>query len=131
MPFTPRLYCPFGHRRDIRLLRIKSERDGKSIEVDLEVFKLDSNVQYTALSYVWGNQSSPSWIACNGHSVPITRNLWEVLSCLQEQNFHGLLWIDAICINQQDNKEKGIQVNIMRDIYKRAADVIIWLGQQE
>lgn len=112
-------------------MRIKSERGRNNIETDLEVFKLDSNVQYTALSYVWGNPLPSSWIVCNGHSVAITRNLWEVLSCLQEQECRSLLWVDAICINRQDNEEKSIQVNMMRDIYKRAANVLFWLGQEE
>jgi hypothetical protein len=38
-------------------------------------------------------------------------------------------WIDAICINQSDNKEKGIQVNMMGDIYDRATEVLVWLGE--
>jgi hypothetical protein len=40
-----------------------------------------------------------------------------------------LLWIDALCINQSDKKEKGLQVQMMRDIYKSASRTIIWLGQ--
>jgi hypothetical protein len=125
------LYSPLEHRRNIRLLRIKSDRSGKSIEVDIRVFHLDSDVQFTALSYVWGDPLKQSWIVCNGNNIPITRNLWEILSTLQEQDHHGLLWADAICINQQDNGEKSIQVSMMRDIYKRAGNVIFWLGQEE
>jgi hypothetical protein len=130
MLHTP-LYYRLERRRDIRLLCIKSESGGKSIEVDLTVLELDSDVQYTALSYVWGDPFPQSWILCNGHSVPISHNLWEVLSCLQKQGFNGLLWVDAMCINQKDNKEKSIQVNMMRDIYKRAANVIFWLGLEQ
>jgi hypothetical protein len=38
------------------------------------------------------------------------------------------LWVDAICIYQQDEVEKVHQVSIMRDIYSGAEDVLIWLG---
>ena len=39
------------------------------------------------------------------------------------------IWVDAICINQQDLRERSQQVSIMRDIYRLAADVVIWLGE--
>jgi hypothetical protein len=39
-----------------------------------------------------------------------------------------MLWADAICINQQDNREKGHQVKQMAQIYKNAEEVLIWLG---
>ena len=125
------LYSPLLHRRDIRLLSIKSGTGKEGVEVTLETYELDSNTQFTALSYVWGDVIPPHWIVCNGHQVPITRSLWGVLSQLRKQQFHCLLWVDAICINQKDEKEKGSQVAMMRDIYKRAVNVIFWLGEQE
>ncbi|KAF2011841.1 hypothetical protein BU24DRAFT_396444, partial [Aaosphaeria arxii CBS 175.79] len=131
MSSTPSLYCSFKHPRDIRLLRIQHKKKSERIEIDFDHFGLDTGVQYMALSYVWGNPSPPSWVTCNGRRVPVTRNLWEVLSCLQKTGFNGWLWVDAICINQQDDKEKGVQVSMMRDIYKQAAKVIFWLGKQE
>jgi hypothetical protein len=39
-----------------------------------------------------------------------------------------LFWIDAICINQADNAERGHQVELMRQIYKAPANVLAWLG---
>ncbi|KAH7130112.1 heterokaryon incompatibility protein-domain-containing protein [Dendryphion nanum] len=131
MTSAPSIYHTLGHQRSIRLLRIHPGKDEKRMVVDLDEFNLDSDVQYTALSYVWGNSSPPSQITCNGHCAPVTRNLWDVLSCLREKNFGSLLWVDAICINQQDRQEKSTQVSMMRDIYKRAAKVVFWLGRQE
>jgi hypothetical protein len=130
MPGAP-LYSPLLHRRDIRLLRLKSRTGREGVEVTLETFKLDLHTQFTALSYVWGDMIPPHEIVCNGHKVQITRNLWGVLSQLRKQQFDSLLWVDAICINQKDESEKSVQVAMMRDIYKRAANVIFWLGEQE
>lgn len=42
-----------------------------------------------------------------------------------------LLWIDAICINQQDILERNQQVNLMATIYQRATIVRVWLGNDE
>lgn len=38
------------------------------------------------------------------------------------------LWVDALCINQKDMEEKSQQVQMMRDIYKKAKDAVIWIG---
>ncbi|CAI6266865.1 unnamed protein product [Periconia digitata] len=128
MSRLPKLY----HRRDIRLIRIKPGTKQSNIEIEIETSNLDSNVEYTALSYVWGeNPSLPSSIVYDGQNVPVTRNLWEVMLRFRAERLVGLLWVDAICINQQDNDEKSMQVNMMRDIYKQAAKVIFWLGEQE
>jgi hypothetical protein len=130
MPDAP-LYSLLPHQRAIRLLRIKSGTGEKGIQITLETFDLDSKTQFTALSYVWGNERSPRKIICNGHKRRITCNLRGVLSQLKKQQFDCLLWVDAICINQKDEEEKSFQVAMMRDIYKRAAKVIFWLGEEE
>ncbi|CAN9190425.1 unnamed protein product [Alternaria alternata] len=125
------LYSQLPHQRAIRLLRIKSGTGDDGIQITLETFDLDSKTQFTALSYVWGDEKSPCKITCDGHKKPVRRNLWGVLSQLRKQRFDSLLWVDAICINQEDKEEKSFQVAMMRGIYKRAAKVIFWLGEQE
>lgn len=39
-----------------------------------------------------------------------------------------VIWADALCINQQDDKEKSHQVKLMASIYSRASRVVIWLS---
>lgn len=41
------------------------------------------------------------------------------------------LWIDAICINQGDTKEKSLQVAVMDRIYSQATYVVLWLGKDD
>lgn len=41
------------------------------------------------------------------------------------------MWIDAICINQSSNAERNIQVSKMAEIYSRANNVCIWLGDSD
>lgn len=38
------------------------------------------------------------------------------------------LWIDALCINQQDAAEVNQQVLLMGDIYNLCRQTIVWLG---
>jgi hypothetical protein len=59
----------------------------------------------------------------------VTRNCGLALGYLRKTDSTWVLWIDAICINQEDDKERGHQVAIMRDVYSRAIEVLIWLGE--
>jgi len=62
---------------------------------------------------------------------------WCDIARLSDENdsechkFCGLLWADAICINQDDDIERAQQVGIMRFIYSQAKSVFIWLGNCE
>jgi hypothetical protein len=40
------------------------------------------------------------------------------------------MWIDAVCIDQGNNEEKTQQVGIMKEIYRCATQVLIWLGKE-
>jgi hypothetical protein len=85
-------------------------------------------VEYEALSYTWGSEADKAEIRVNNRSMPVTRNLFEALKALRLPDKQRVLWIDAICINQTDLRERDSQVNIMRHIYKGARAVIVWLG---
>ena len=39
------------------------------------------------------------------------------------------MWIDYVCINQSDGKDKSIQVALMKEIYSNASKVIVWLAR--
>ncbi|KAL9597505.1 MAG: hypothetical protein Q9219_005087 [cf. Caloplaca sp. 3 TL-2023] len=89
----------------------------------------DADVQFTALSYTWGDPSNPGFIFLNDCcSLPITRNLEAALRHLRLQTESVRLWVDAICINQADLDEKTLQVSMMRDIYVSALETWVWLG---
>jgi hypothetical protein len=95
----------------------------------------DSFFSYEALSYVWGGERTQT-VYCDGQSIPATPNLVSALSRLRIgmdtfPYFHRTLWVDAICINQEDLEERSNQVKLMRDIYSRASKVLLWLGNNE
>jgi hypothetical protein len=91
---------------------------------------------YEALSYVWGSDEKPhvfNLINEDFHGVrqlPITSSLYNALRSLRPFGFcKRMLWIDAICINQQDDGEKNYQVQAMARIYREATTVIGYLGE--
>jgi len=88
---------------------------------------------YAALSYVWGNENRGCKIIVNDHEIEVTPNLAAALLTFRDGGeFHSNfgLWVDAICINQEDLEERGKQVRKMRDIYGKAWTVIAWLGEE-
>ena len=91
-----------------------------------------SSSSYSALSYVWGERSHPRTILVDGAPVPITANLFAALRRLRRDREEPLeLWVDALCINQDDVQERNHQVRLMGNIYKRADEVLMWLGEAE
>ncbi|KIN06874.1 hypothetical protein OIDMADRAFT_21814 [Oidiodendron maius Zn] len=87
---------------------------------------------YEALSYVWGDPHEilPIYVGENRLQLPITVNLHAALSRLRDHSFERIMWVDAICIDQGNPKERGQQVQLMAKIYSNAHRVIVWLGEE-
>jgi hypothetical protein len=66
-------------------------------------------------------------------TISCLTGLYNLLSNLNPKNVHSSLriWIDSICINQGDLKEKNAHVAQMHEIYGRARNVIVWLGMPD
>lgn len=113
---------------------IKSLRDAQDIPKNYvasngEVAHLSD--RYVALSYVWGSSTDKKTILVNGMEMQVTQNLHIALLQLRKSNWvrrRVNIWIDAICINQDDLDEREMQVKLMRDIYAIAWQVVIALG---
>ena len=87
--------------------------------------------EYHAISYAWSHEEPVGTIICNGKPLAVTPDLLECLRCLSAVNGCQNLWIDAICIDQEDDEEKAHQVANMHKIYRQATDVYVWLGPAE
>jgi hypothetical protein len=93
---------------------------------------LNWNPSYEALSYTWGDPSDTCQVPVDfeGHPAYISTNLEAALRVLRYHDKPRQLWIDALCINQDDVSEKNKQVPLMGNIFAQAQNVIIWLGPQ-
>jgi len=106
------------NKREIRLLTLlRSDGFEDEIRCKLDVASLDEKLTYTALSYCWGNQSEQREIHVNDRRVSVTKSLEIALRYARKDLQDMVLWVDAICINQEDLKEKSYQVGMMGSIY--------------
>jgi hypothetical protein len=113
----------------IRLLTITYVEG--TIELQTHRFELAEDLEYNAISYVWGAAPASVTVMCNNKPLAITPTALQMLQYLcqdQTKTVQSKIWIDAICINQEDADEKSTQIPLMRDIYSRAATVIVWMG---
>lgn len=120
--------------KTVRLLDLNSStRIDDPLVGNLRLASLDQKAypQFNALSYVWGGGvSQQDNIACGISEIPITRNCRDALRQIRELCGTNTLWVDAICIDQTNDKEKAHQVPLMEEIYTKANMVYIWLGHE-
>ncbi|KAF3052404.1 hypothetical protein E8E11_001156 [Didymella keratinophila] len=115
----------------IRLLRISKGVLSGPVEATLEFARLDGTTPaYEALSYLRGSSAQVSQIIHRPTqtAISITKNLYNARKGAHEADQDRVIWVDALCINLEDGKEKGVQVRKMNLIYARASHVIVWLG---
>ena len=90
--------------------------------------------EYEALSYTWGSTTDLDNVYVQADerekALAITPNLAEALRYLRYEDRPRVLWIDAICVDQNNTAERGHQVLRMVDIYRQSNRVIIWLGPE-
>ncbi|QYS92712.1 hypothetical protein H0G86_000115 [Trichoderma simmonsii] len=123
-------YPKLPDQRSIRLIKLYgAASQDDDIYTDLITASIDQPPPYEALSYTWGGQPKDQVIYANGQKFFITKNAQDAMRQLRPKpGEFKYIWIDAICINQEDISEKSSQVSIMVEIYKKAARVDIWLG---
>ncbi len=123
-------------QRWIRLLRLEagSGTDGIACRFEednqFQGVQLGKQAKYEALSYRWGNKDEREWITCNNKQFSITRDLAVSLHFLRRPDRSRILWVDQICINQENPAEKQSQVGLMSSVYLEAQQVVVWLGNE-
>ncbi|KAL7954960.1 heterokaryon incompatibility domain-containing protein [Trichoderma compactum] len=118
-----------GDDHRIRVLTLTPSQDpSEPIHISLSVVKLNDDPSFEALSYCWGDATDKLLVFCDGVPFPVTKNLESALRHLRKTEDERSLWVDAICINQDNIPERNQQVSIMKDIYRKARHVVIWLG---
>ena len=126
------IYAPLTQSsREFRVLHILPGRKSQTVKSYLAVVSLYDRPNYEALSYVWGSQKSREPIRLCGRAVRVTTNLLDALKAVRLPDVERVMWIDALCINQEDFSERSQQVTLMGDIYRNAIKVIAWLGHDE
>lgn len=121
-------YNPLPSEKFIRLLELYPGHANDNIDCTLHQIELENAPEYEAISYAWGDPANRIEVLCDGKVITVTQNLKDALLRFKLKDRSRILWADAICINQNDEVEKGLQVKVMHKIYAKATRVCAWLG---
>ena len=141
-------YDPLPDTRSFRLIKeIASDVTRSHLSCVLESFSLDACPSYGCLSYTWGpaltsdaetggpTDTARFELIVRAEEVAgvlsINENLYDALCQMSSSSLGSTLymWVDAICIDQDNLKERSSQVSMMDSIYSGAGKVIVWLGK--
>ncbi|KAK0711732.1 heterokaryon incompatibility protein-domain-containing protein [Lasiosphaeris hirsuta] len=116
---------------EIRLLTVQpAAKPAAPIRCQLSVVDLAHPGDYEGLSYHWG-EVTDDYISVNGRKILVGGNLFNALKHLRYRDRPRVLWVDAICIDQESNDaggEKCKQIPLMRRIYQQSTQTIAWFG---
>ncbi|RSL72030.1 hypothetical protein CEP53_001274 [Fusarium sp. AF-6] len=124
-------------RDEFRLVCLTAEEKNLPagvIHLSLETYNDDNFPDYEAVSYTWGGEDGddtlrhPIYIGEHWDILLQTRNCCAMLRYLRPSRGIRMVWVDAICINQEDMQERGDQVAKMGQIYTGCSQVFLWLG---
>lgn len=126
--------------KEVRLLEVRNSSRGL-IECNFHVQQKSSlaRLKYNALSYRWGADPKGDedlyFISIHDDRFCVRQTVSDFLLAWtfdpgRPATGYNLIFIDAICINQLDDHERGHQVSCMRDVYSEAQRVVVWLARQ-
>jgi hypothetical protein len=125
---APFIYTPLKNSKtEIRLFELfpgRGQLQGLLSHCDLDTVK----GTYDALSYCWGEQTKTVVININDCTLSIGKNLYAALKSIRRLQGRLRIWVDALCINQDDTQEKNAQVPFMKDIFFNGRRTFAWLG---
>jgi hypothetical protein len=113
----------------IRLLLVQPSKDAEAqIRCHLKLVSLDDKPEFEAVSYAWGDPELIKPVLLDEREIEVTLGAWTALRALRYDDRVRVLWIDAICINQEDMVERTAQLKLMGMIYRKASSVRVWIG---
>lgn len=121
-------FIPF--QRPIRLVYIQPGRFDEPLVCTTVIVDIVKGLEYVALSYAWGqwDEQNPTVTLDGDGGFHITRNAFRALQRVRASGEKRPVWIDAICIDQSNSREKEQQIGLMGAIYQRAQRVYIYLS---
>ncbi|ETS74863.1 hypothetical protein PFICI_13347 [Pestalotiopsis fici W106-1] len=129
-------YKPLSADADTRLVELEPAPDA-SFPLQCRITELclssEDLIEYEALSYTWGASEFTETLYVIEEEdktsvIKITTNLRDALHRVRLRHQKRLLWVDAVCINQQDISDKSKQIPVMAQIFSAASRVLVWLG---
>jgi hypothetical protein len=114
---------------EIRVLLLQPSKDLEAqVQSCRKKVSLNDNPAFEALSYAWGDPTLVESILLDDQVFKVTLSAWSALKALRYDDRPRVLWIDAICINQDNLEERTAQLKLLGTIYQKASSVRVWLG---
>jgi len=123
-------YKPLKGFRDIRLVEIAPGKEDEVLRGQMKHTSIDLAGRYHALSYEWGSSLKPYHIKTSDGLIALTGSLYNALRELRDTKETLVVWADAICIDQENDYEKVLQLRLMGEIFQTAESVSAWLGEE-
>jgi hypothetical protein len=130
-----------GRQGEIRVLDLEAGSQNDALRCHLKAVNLELGVVYEAVSYTWADNSGNDELLSTiyavgtqdspGGDIAITRNCEAMLRRLRDPHKTRRLWVDAICIDQLNIRERNHQVQAMTAIFRGAQRVVVYLGEAE
>lgn len=96
--------------------------DLKPARITVAYDRETANVSSTSMSSHPAMGGRDGWLSLGSNAVSALRHF-------RYPDRPRDLWVDTMCIDQEDSVDKGQQVAMMGEIYARAKAVLIWLGE--
>jgi hypothetical protein len=113
----------------MRLLYLLPGTGGNRLQAVIHHIACNYAGTYQALSYVWGADIRDKELVTPNGVLPITTSLYKALLALRQKDQAVMLWVDAVCINQADNKEKAQQIRLMPEIFQACECMYAFLSE--
>lgn len=120
-----------------RLICMQSVKEpSEPVHVELETYRHSHCPSYETVSYAWGGEQGdsspcrPIFIGPYWDVLLQTENCWQMLRYARPTRGIRLLWVDAICINQDNDEERSAQVAMMAQIYNDCEKTLVYLGPE-
>ncbi|KAK4952164.1 Folylpolyglutamate synthetase [Elasticomyces elasticus] len=125
-----------SERQQIRLLEILPDEAEQPVRVKIRTVEFPAF--YETISYAWGDPTRSACVEIRSRTLQTWRrqlrvpsNTEAALRRVRRQDRVRAVWIDAVCINQDDKVERSQQVAIMGMIFASSVGNLVYLGELE
>ncbi len=114
---------------EIRIVMLLPGHSEATVQCKLLVRSINASEDYESLSYVWNRHKHMESINVNDQSIEVDSNLACALKDLRYFDRPRSLWVESLCVNQEDIEERNNHVSLLASIMARASSACIWLGK--
>ncbi|KAM0324789.1 hypothetical protein ACHAQA_007755 [Verticillium albo-atrum] len=129
------IYQPIEGKTEFRLLILEPGEFNDPLQCRLYTASTLDAPTYDAMSYTWadetGDATKSSTVRLDAQPFPVTKNCESAMKRVRRQYSPRTIWIDAICVDQMNDRERGHQVQLMPQIYSKAREVFVYIGELE